>query len=659
MSASPVLNQAGICDPSHIEQALQVLYGHGLIVEIRAFQARLSGHPTWRPEIHSGYYDNSTDLARDVSDFIEAEAIYFTLNPVKPSMLSRAHNRLRRGGGKLPTTADHQILKRRWLLVDVDASRLAGISATKAEHEAAMALTIEIRDWLTGKGWPLPLVADSGNGAHLLYRIDLPNDAEALALVTGCLKALGLKFDAPHKDIDAAKTGDKITPPPCAVDQTVGNAARICKLYGTRACKGDHSPDRPHRLSVLTEIPAPVRVVTKEQMTALVASLPKTAPAKQRDLRPGYSKFDIQDWVTKHLSGQVGPAKEWQGTGLRWIFPTCPENSDHTDRSAWVAQRPTGEIAAGCQHDSCTWGWQELRQRYEPGCYDPKPQTAPKAAPPDRLAWNFLPQTRKNVFWLGAFSGRIGGYDLSATEIDDELVQTLHDGAELVRQGGTVPRPNSVSHGMMEKVRRRILKKHTGHAPEEASDDAVEITRIVQRKELNSSTFDITLTFAGKTANLKRLSGAALATYFTIRSLAIESLGRVLLPPSGKNARAQWDRLLGPALDDAEVIDVDPEESVPLVIRQEILHIINSAEGGETGLDLIRGNVVRTATGMIYINPRFLVSRVRASLSDDRISRADIVDAIGSLNATKKKPLLADKTRPRVWAFPPAKEETK
>ncbi len=43
----------------------------------------------------------------------------------------------------------------------------------------------EVRDHLRGQGWPEPVVGDSGNGAHLLYRADLPNDPESLKLVKG------------------------------------------------------------------------------------------------------------------------------------------------------------------------------------------------------------------------------------------------------------------------------------------------------------------------------------------------------------------------------------------------------------------------------------------------------------------------------------------
>jgi hypothetical protein len=35
------------------------------------------------------------------------------------------------------------------------------------------------------KEWGMPIIADSGNGGHPLYRIDLANDQEGLAFVSG------------------------------------------------------------------------------------------------------------------------------------------------------------------------------------------------------------------------------------------------------------------------------------------------------------------------------------------------------------------------------------------------------------------------------------------------------------------------------------------
>ena len=97
----------------------------------------------------------------------------------------------------------------------------------------------------------MPIIADSGNGWHLLYCIDLPADDGGL--VARVLKALAAKFSDAAVDIDTK----------------VGNASRICKLYGTVAAKGKHSPERPHRVSKVIEIPSPLAPVSVEMLEEL------------------------------------------------------------------------------------------------------------------------------------------------------------------------------------------------------------------------------------------------------------------------------------------------------------------------------------------------------------------------------------------------------
>jgi len=92
---------------------------------------------------------------------------------------------------------------------------------------------------LAGQGWPEPVFADSGNGAHLLYRADLPNNAETTDLLKRCLKALSAR----HSTDDVA------------VDETTFNASRIFKAYGTTSRKGDNTAERPHRPSRILEAP--------------------------------------------------------------------------------------------------------------------------------------------------------------------------------------------------------------------------------------------------------------------------------------------------------------------------------------------------------------------------------------------------------------------
>lgn len=186
----------------------------------------------------AGYFDDAERLADAVLAIDgTVPGVYLTLNPCNPALLARAVNRLQEHAQV--STSDADILRRRWLLIDFDPVRPVGISSTNREHGRAIAVACGAWDDLRSAGFPDPGVGDSGNGAHLLYPVDLPNDSNATELVKHILAGVAARC-AP----------DDIT-----VDQTVFNAGRITKVYGTMVCKGDNLPDRPHRRSRLLEIP--------------------------------------------------------------------------------------------------------------------------------------------------------------------------------------------------------------------------------------------------------------------------------------------------------------------------------------------------------------------------------------------------------------------
>lgn len=168
------------------------------------------------------------------------EGVYVTLNPLVIDILARADNRLKPIFGNDAAATDDNVTCRRWMLVDVDPSRIAGVSSTDAEKAEAWRVIEAVRADLDGRRWPPPsMVIDSGNGYHLWYRIDRPRD-DAVVEKT-------LKYLAGRHDTRGAK-----------VDTTVFNPSRIAKLPGTWACKGDSVPrlGRVHRMSQILEMPA-------------------------------------------------------------------------------------------------------------------------------------------------------------------------------------------------------------------------------------------------------------------------------------------------------------------------------------------------------------------------------------------------------------------
>ena len=217
-------------DRAEIRRAMDLLFEPGDVVEVRI--------PKTRSGVISGYFDNFSTMVEAICAAdakYNAGGLYYTLNRINRALLGRAYNRMKERAES--TTADNNIVRRRWLPVDLDPVRPAGISSSDEEHEAALKRARAIAAEMAAE-WGPAILADSGNGAHLLYRIDLPNDQDALASISGALDALHRQYSD-----DVVK-----------VDVTSANAARIWKAYGTVARKGDSIPGRPHRISRIIEV---------------------------------------------------------------------------------------------------------------------------------------------------------------------------------------------------------------------------------------------------------------------------------------------------------------------------------------------------------------------------------------------------------------------
>jgi hypothetical protein len=204
-----------------IAAGLRVLVEPGSTVELRVPKAG-------RYKTISGYFDDLDKMATAAARLSgHHPGIYFTCNPVKPALIARYNNRLEQYAEL--TTGDHDIARRRWLPIDLDPVRPAGIASTDTEHDLALERARQVRAYLVdGQGWPDPVMVDSGNGAYVLARIDLPNADASRDLVQRCLEALAFQFD-----------DDAIH-----VDTTMFNAARIIRVPGTLNAKGDGSQDR-------------------------------------------------------------------------------------------------------------------------------------------------------------------------------------------------------------------------------------------------------------------------------------------------------------------------------------------------------------------------------------------------------------------------------
>jgi len=339
-------NYPSTISPTGIVHAIAALEEPGQVVEVRA----LGENGT-----HSGYFTDFDALARKV-EALDADpsvhGCYVTLNEVNPALLARRANRIKMHLSRADaTTGDADIVRRRWLPIDIDPVRPSGVSATDAEHELALAKANEVAVWLFGIGFLEPIRGDSGNGAHLLYRIDLANDEAATKLVKAVLFVLDALFSDTGISVDTANY----------------NAGRIWKLYGTVTRKGDDTTERPHRRSRIISVPEEVVVVSREQLEALTAQLPTApSPEPQGSSAPEGIAIDLEKWLISH-SIAIRSKKPYGSGGTIFILDQCPFSLAHKD-GAYAIQFASGAIHAACHHTSCDnrkQRWQELWEKYE------------------------------------------------------------------------------------------------------------------------------------------------------------------------------------------------------------------------------------------------------------------------------------------------------
>ena len=320
-----------------INTILNLVFSPGDVFEVRCLDATT---PDWRKEHTEAGYFTFENIDKMIGELnrISARGVYFTPNPVHPDLLARSANRFQAAKRNAATT-DADILCRRWLLIDCDPVRRSGISSTDDEHDAALYKAIEISEGMRSRGWPEPVMLDSGNGAQLMYHIDLP--AADDNLVQKVLQEFS------NGDTDEVK-----------IDTTVHNPARIWRLSGTPNRKGDETDERRHRIAKIISIPEKLEIVGKDKLHAVLQS----AKGDNCNREPSDdSSFYLDAWIAEHCPEAEGPF-DWKN-GRKWIFPVCPFNEAHNNRSAVITEQANGAIAFTCHHNGCINNdWHALRE---------------------------------------------------------------------------------------------------------------------------------------------------------------------------------------------------------------------------------------------------------------------------------------------------------
>ena len=301
----------------------------------------------------TGYFTDVETLLKGLKKYEKRKGLifYFTMNEVNRGCYSRDQKDcFLENKRNVPTTSDKDIEQRKWLLIDLDCERPSGVSSTDEELKKSEVKANKIYKYLKNEGFEDPVVAHSGSGVHLLYKINIA--PEETQLIKECLLALDMMFsDSEVK-----------------VDTSVFNPSRITKLYGTMAGKGRDTEERPHRLSRIIVAPE----IPKVNDIALLIKLAKTLPAPpKKTYNSGPSEFDIDDWLSEH-GVRVKETSSFSN-GRKLILEECPFDSSHKGRDSAIFELSSGALAFKCFHSSCSqYTWKDVRKKYEPNAYEAK-----------------------------------------------------------------------------------------------------------------------------------------------------------------------------------------------------------------------------------------------------------------------------------------------
>jgi archaellum biogenesis ATPase FlaH len=296
---------------------------------------------------YSGYFTDSLKAYNAIKEF-QTGNIYVVFNKINPACYGRQQ---RDTIVQLPksTTSDKDVTDRNWVLIDIDPVRPSDCNSSAQELMAAKTVCGMVYKHLRNIGFAEPVFGMSGNGYHMLYRVNMPNNGDTLKLIKDFLNGLSLLFST---DI-------------VGIDTTVHSPAQLTKLLGTVSRKGTDKDDtRPQRESQIMHIPDNLFYTPQELFQKVADIIPK---AEMPTYHNNYGKdaFNIDDFIR---STGIQVAKDVTTNGARKIvLENCPFDSSHKAPDSALFIMGNGAIGFKCLHNSCSGHtWKDLRALLDP-----------------------------------------------------------------------------------------------------------------------------------------------------------------------------------------------------------------------------------------------------------------------------------------------------
>jgi hypothetical protein len=291
---------------------LQTISAPGEIRELRAFVGDAEG------SILSGRFDDLEAMARTAIDmsaghdwdgFGGVTAVYVTVNAIEPEAAKRIGDWTANSMKvRARSTRNQDIFYRTWLVIDLDPVRPTGVCSTTEEKSAALAVSLNVREFLKELGWGEPTVVDSGSGYHLWYRADN-------------LLAFGNDWQQALKHISRIYSTETVT-----IDTSIGNSARILRLPGTMNRKGEDTKERPHRICKVLSYPEQFVPVTYNMVRDL-AIREGALKSRRNDAERPALVDDVEDRISEFCKDyDIEIVDEFdKDDGMRYfVLDRCP-----------------------------------------------------------------------------------------------------------------------------------------------------------------------------------------------------------------------------------------------------------------------------------------------------------------------------------------------
>lgn len=299
---------------------------------------------------YSGYFTDIETILREIKPY-EMCNLYFTLNVIDEACYGREqHDRI--STRPKSTTSDNEILARKWCLIDIDCEKPADTNSSDEEKELAKDVVNNVYKFLRDEGFEQPVICDSANGFHLLYKMAMKSTPANTETMKNFLKVLDMYFST-----------DKVK-----IDTSTFNPSRICKLYGVISRKGSNTKERPQRESKILRVPKDIKATANEYFEKVSNYLPK--PEKRdRTNYYGVNSFDLDAFLQEHNIAVRNKVESSDYT--KYVLEHCPFNPAHSAPDAAVFKMRDGSFGFRCLHNSCQqYTFRDFRKHFDPTAYE-------------------------------------------------------------------------------------------------------------------------------------------------------------------------------------------------------------------------------------------------------------------------------------------------